>query len=591
MSAPRGAGSPAAPASAAPSTALPRFAYLLAPVLVVAAFWPCLAAGWVNWDDDVAVQNNPWLRELSASSLRWMFTESRVGHWTPLAWLSLALNYAAGELEPFGYHLVNVLLHALAALLAALTFEALLARAAPDWDLARRRCAALVGALLFALHPLRVESVAWITERRDVLSGVFWLGALWAWLAAREPGRARGRWIALALALFTLSLLSKAWGLTFPALLLVLLAWPLRELGTPRRRAALLELGAFALLAAAGGALAMWAQARDHAAVPLSEHTLVERFLQACHGVAFYVHKTLLPLELHALYPLPRDLTLDDPRFLWPALLVPAVTLALAVLARRVPWACVAWFAFGITAAPILGFTQSGVQLAADRYTYLACLPFALLAAAALVRWTGPRAALGLGVLVAGALGAATWRQCATWRDSRALWERVLSIEPDNYVALYKRGKARFDAGDLEGAIGDYRAAIAVDAQGASAWFHLGDAERTRRNDSAALAAYDAALARRPDEPVFLARRGAFLAETGDPARGLVDLDRALALAPGDVLTRTNRASARWLLGDARGTIEDVERVLREAPRDWAPRAGLARMLQKARERADAGGG
>ncbi|TAJ09163.1 MAG: tetratricopeptide repeat protein, partial [Planctomycetota bacterium] len=194
-------------------------------------------------------------------------------------------------------------------------------------------------------------------------------------------------------------------------------------------------------------------------------------------------------------------------------------------------------------------------------------------------------------LLIASALGVATWRQCAHWRDSRALWDRVLSIDPANYVALYKRGKARFDAGELDGAIADYRAAIAVDAEGASAWFHLGDAERTRRNDAAALAAYDAALARRPDEPVFLARRGAFLAETGDPARGLPDLDRALALAPGDVLTRTNRANARWLLGDARGTIEDAERVLREAPQNWAPRAALERMLQKARERASAGGG
>jgi tetratricopeptide (TPR) repeat protein len=597
MSAPRGAhvGSSGVSASRADHTAaeraLPRLAYLLAPLLVAAAFWPCLGAGWVNWDDDVAVQNNPWLRELSASSLRWMFTESRVGHWTPLAWLSLAFNYAAGGLEPFGYHLVNVLLHALAALLAAFTFEALLARAVPSWELGRRRAAALVGALLFALHPLRVESVAWITERRDVLSGVFWLGSLWAWLLAREPGRSRRAWIALALALFTLSLLSKAWGLTFPALLFVLLAWPLRELSAPRRRAALLELSAFALLAAGGGALAMWAQARDHAAVPLSEHTLVERFLQACYGVALYVRKTLLPLDLHALYPLPRDLGFGEPRFLWPALLVPAVTLGLVALARRAPWACVAWLAFGITAAPILGFAQSGVQLAADRYTYLACLPFALLVAAGLARWCGARGSLALGLLVCGALGAATWKQCAHWRDSRALWDRVLALDADNYVALYKRGKARFDAGELDAAIADYRAAIAVDASGASAWFHLGDAERARNDRAAALAAYDAALERRPDEPVFLARRGTFLAESGDPARGLADLDRALARAPGDVFARVARASARRLLGDLRGTIEDAERVLRETPAQWPERAAVEKMLQKARERVNAGGG
>jgi len=573
----------------------PRFArlwYLLAPLCVLVAFWPALRAGWVNWDDDIAVQNNPWLRELSADSLRWMFTESRVGHWTPLAWLSLAVNHALHGFDPFGYHLGNVLLHAASAWLAAFVFEALLARAVPDWQLARLRSAALVGALLFALHPLRVESVAWITERRDVLSGVLWLGTLWAWLAACAPGvsaRARRVRLGLAFACFALSLLSKAWGLTFPALLLVLCLWPLRRLGPGERRAALLELAAFAVLACVGGGLAIWAQSRDHATIALAEHTLFERFLQACYGVAFYAGKTLLPLDLHALYPLPRELGLDQPRFLWPAVLVPLATLALLACARRVPWACTAWCAFGITAAPILGFTQSGVQLAADRYTYLACLPFALLAGAALARWTGVRGTWIAGLALGALFGVATWRQCGHWRDSRALWERVLSIDGENYVALYKRGKARYDLGDVEGAVLDYRRAIVVDPHAAPAWFHLGDAERMRGQSAEALAAYEKALELRPDEPVYLGRRGTYLAELGEPARGLADLDRALERMPNDLGVRVSRASARLLLGDARGAVEDIELALARAPASWEPREGVERMLQVARQRAGPG--
>jgi tetratricopeptide (TPR) repeat protein len=560
--------------------------YLSAPLLVLAAFWPCLGAGFVNFDDDFVVLHNPWLRELSANSLRWMFSESWIGHWTPLAWISLALNHAVHGLDPFGYHLVNVALHALNAWLAAGVFEALLARAAPQQTLAARRSAALAAALLFALHPLRVESVAWITERRDVLSGAFWLGTLWAWLAATapdiEPARRRRR-LAGALVLFCASLLSKAWGITIPALLLVLCAWPLRRFGAGKTRVVAAELALFAVFACAGGGLAWWAQSRDSAAVSLADHTLVERYLQACYGVALYVQKSLWPSGLHVLYPLPREISWAEPRFLVPGLAVPLVTLALLGAAKRAPALCVAWCAFGITAAPILGFAQSGVQLAADRYTYLACLPFALLAAAGLARCVGARRGLALACALAAALGVATWKQCGYWKDSLALWERSLALEPDNYVALYKRGKARYDSGDVDGALSDYRRAIVVDPDAHAAWYYLGDAERTRGQFDAALAAYDRAIALRDDHPYARLNRGVLLAETGAVERALVDLDLAVSLLPRAPEVWLNRASARYLRRDYSGAAADIERALGLAPQSWGLRGAAEGLLQKAR--------
>ncbi|HVH17500.1 MAG TPA: hypothetical protein VNF72_04315 [Myxococcota bacterium] len=518
-------------------------ALTLALVLAVAvgacvAFAPALRAGFVSWDDGLTVTDNFAIREHHAASLRWMWTTSHAGHYQPLAWTSLALDHALHGLsapdfpEARGFHATNLLLHAVGAVaLFALAFT-LYGRAggaAATSSPAALACAAALAALLHAVHPLRCESVCWVTERRDVLSAPFFLLALVAYLRAAPrgpvqvaqsrwlavcaicalaalalfaasisladpahlalhgPGLAgvvlacallgvaalaaargvdpagtprRGAWLLASLALLGISLCAKAWGIVVPALLCILDAWPLARVplrareasALPTRRALvalLVEKLPFAVLALVFARLATWAQTAQQGHVDvLSVHTPGERVVQALYGLAFYPAKTLLPTGLAPLYPVPDDIHLGEPRFLVGALATLALSAGALVLVRRMPALCAAWLAYAVTVAPVLGVLQSGPQLVADRYAYLAGIPFALLAGSALLaawrRGTAVRTAATVAALAAIAvLGALSWRQSGIWRNSETLWLRAYAAAPDSPLAALNLGLVR----------------------------------------------------------------------------------------------------------------------------------------------------
>jgi len=318
--------------------------------------------------------------------LHWMFTTLHGGHYQPLSWVTLAVDHALWGMNPTGYHLTSLLLHTLTAVAVYAGLLALLARTPTR----STHLAAALGALFFAVHPLRVESVAWITERRDVVSGLFFVLTLLAYLRMQHTaGAARRRWLLASLGAFTLSLLSKAWGITLPAVLLALDLSPLGRLpgasGRARTRV-LVEKLPWAMLAAAGAVVAFAAQHRIEAMRTLSDHGPLERTLQAAYGICFYLWKTLAPVNLSPLYILPDDLSLTMPRFAVPLLLVVVATVAALLAWRRHPWVLAAWIAYVAILSPVLGIAQTGPQLAADRYTYLASLPLAALFAAAVAR-------------------------------------------------------------------------------------------------------------------------------------------------------------------------------------------------------------
>lgn len=518
----------------------PRFRAALAfgvAALAFAAFAPALRAGFVSWDDGLTVTDNFAIRGLSAANLRWMWSTSHAGHYQPLAWLSLALDHALFGLsapdftEAWGFHATNLLLHAGGALALFALAAALLARALGGAAASPRALllAAAFAALAHAVHPLRCESVCWITERRDVLSAPFFLLALWAYLRAapqgpvraleprwlalcalcavaalglaaaslsladprqlalRGPGvaglalalallavsavaaargvdpagaRRRPAWLLAAAGLLLVSLCAKAWGIVLPALLLVLDAWPLRRVafgaragpGLPAARALAalsLEKLPFVVLALVFARLAAWAQTAQQGELDvLGLHTPGERLVQALYGLAFYPAKTLLPIGLTPLYPVPDDVRLSEPRFLLGAVATLALCALAAALARRAPELCAAWVAYALCVAPVLGVLQSGPQLVADRYAYLAGIPFALLAGGALLsawrRGPAARAAASLGaVFTLAALGALAWRQCAIWRDSESLWTHAYANAPDSPLAALDLGLVR----------------------------------------------------------------------------------------------------------------------------------------------------
>ena len=232
------------PAQAGAAVSAPRrwISHLAVPVLLAlvsfVVFLPALEAGFVNWDDDQNFLDNPNYRGLGAARLRWMFTTFLMGHYIPLSWVTLGLDYVVWGMKPAGYHLTNLLLHVANAVL--FYFMALrLLRASTPGDHADGSLALTLGSgfatLLFAVHPLRAESVAWITERRDVLSGLFYLAAVLAYLrycdGAVSDGSRTRKWYWASLGLFALALLSKAMAVTLPVILLVLDVYPLRRLG------------------------------------------------------------------------------------------------------------------------------------------------------------------------------------------------------------------------------------------------------------------------------------------------------------------------------------------------------------------------
>ena len=338
------------------------------------AFLPILQNGFVDFDDAEGLVVNTWIRGLGAANLRWMLTTFHLGHWQPLAWLSFALDYRLWGLDARGFHLTSLLLHAANAALLAVLAERLLACA--DVPAGRRLAGAVTAALLWSVHPLRVESVAWATERRDVLSGFFFLATLLAYV----PGPGRPPRIGWALAGTALTLASKASGMVLPALLVLLDLYPLRRVGGAvgwRGRAARrvwLEKVPFVILAGASATVALTAQRSVGALQTLGEVTAAHRAGAAMLQVGFYLWRTLWPVRLLPLYEFPLDIGPLQRWALAGAGTVLALAAAAVVLRHRCPALGAALAAYLIALSPTLGLAQSGPQVAADRYTYLAMM-------------------------------------------------------------------------------------------------------------------------------------------------------------------------------------------------------------------------
>src|SRR5438552_2584123 len=311
-------------------------------LLTLAAFAPGLRNGFV-WDDQFNFVDNPHVRGLGWSELRWMLTTAGSTHpgwggqWIPLTWLTVALDYRLWGLNPLGYHLTNLVLHAANAVLLFALARRLLAAATPTGGAGALSVGAATTALFWALHPLRVESVAWATERRDVLSGVFFLLAVLTYVRAVLAG-APGRrwWLAGSVGAYALALASKATVLGLPLALLVLDAYPLARL-RGRWRERLVEKVPYALLAAADAGLTLHAVRVAASLTPADQYPLPARVATALYGLWFYVEKTVFPLGLSPLYELPAPVRPLDPPFLVRALAVLVVSVGLWLVRRRWP--------------------------------------------------------------------------------------------------------------------------------------------------------------------------------------------------------------------------------------------------------------
>jgi tetratricopeptide (TPR) repeat protein len=575
---------------------------------VAAAAFAVFAGGlrgeFLTYDDLQKIRYNAQLHRLGAAELRWMWTTTYYGLYQPVAWLSWALDHALWGVEPFGYHLTSLLCHAATAVLVYRLASRLLEETRAS-DAARAPCtrsAAMVAALVFAVHPLRAEPVVWISARGDVLAGLFAAAATLAYVNAvgrgpRSGGWRRG-WYAASVLLFTVGLLAKPSTLTLPLAWLVLDAYPLRRLGgqpagagARSRWTVLLEKVPH--LAAASGIALLAIAAKTHTAtmLPPSARPAVAAAGQALYSAAFYLRATLMPTGIAPLYERPPHLgTLAWP-FAASAAAAAGITVALVALRRRAPGALAAWLAYLLLLAPVSGLVSYGSQLVAARYTYVTCLPWALLAGAAipeLVRRSGRRLAWTMvGVLLAG-LAALSWWQARMWQDSATLWTYALEMAPESVAVRVRLGFLAERRGDFAAASAWYREALArwpgarLDDAG------LGEMLEQEGHHVAAVRHYREALAREPDSRRLSLALGRALLLSGQAPEAVAHLDGVVARGPDFTDARLLYGIALLASGEVARAVRELERTLEREPTSALGHYHLAHALLHAGEPAAA---
>jgi len=572
----------------------------LVALITFVVFSPALRNGFVNWDDWETLVNNENFRGFSWSHLSWMFTTFHLGHYQPLSWLTFSLDYWLWGMDPFGYHLTNILLHSANAVLFYFLAERLLVMASPPVKELLLKLAAALAALLFALHPLRVESVAWATERRDVLSGFFLLLTVLSYLKAvgAENTGGGGRWLVVSCVLYVISLLAKASGMTLPAVLLVLDVYPLRRLGGSASqwfgsgvRRIWLEKLPFLVAAAAAAGLALTAQQQAGALVSAETHHWVGRIIQALYGITFYMVKTFLPVNLAPLYEIPGDLHLFDWRVISAATVFVLFSLGFFFTRRRWPAGLTGWLIYLLLLAPVLGAAQAGLQLVADRYSYLSCMVWAVLAAALVLHGQrrstdGPPSPASTALFIATplfvifGLGSLTWKQTKIWHDSETLWNHALSASPSS-MAHFHVGRFAAENGDLVEAERHLRRAVAINPTNDVMQSNLALVLARQGNLAEATGYFYRALEINPSDPATINNLAITLAQQGKLDEAVQQFRRALEIRPDDVSGHTNLANVMLARGDFDGATEHLRRAIEIDPTDAENQNALAIVFAK----------
>jgi len=544
---------------------------------VVAVYSPITHNGFLAYDDNVYVTENAHvLAGLTWTTVKWAFLTNTAANWHPLTWLSHALDSDLFGLNPVGPHWVNVLLHVACAVLLFLLLQ----------SATGSRWRSLMVAALFALHPINVESVAWAAERKNVLSMLFFLFALYAYVwYALKP--AAGRYAAVA-GLFTLALLAKPQVITFPFLLLLWDYWPLGRIGAPaglkvrggafpKSPAELVwEKTPLLLLSAASAVVTMMAQSSGGAVKDLTYYSLPLRLETTVISYVRYLGKAFWPAKLVAPYP--------HALKLYPAwqvgggvFLLLLITALACVRARRQRYLAVGWFWFLGSLVPMIGLVQVGGQAMADRYAYISFIGLFVMMVWLVADWAGAFGVSARWLAVPAvscllALGVLTYRQVGYWHDTESFWLRTLALTQDNYLAQESLADFLHKQGRTEEAIEHVRAAMVIRPHNLGDNLNLGFYEHSRGNLTAAIEQYqvvalnaaepglrakaysdmgiayretgqltnakqcfESSLRLEPNQPALMVRLGAIAQNNGDLPEAVRQYQRASALQRTDV--------------------------------------------------------
>jgi tetratricopeptide (TPR) repeat protein len=533
----------------------------------------------VNYDDGMYVTDNPAVQAgLSGRGWRWAWTTLTAGYWQPLTWLSLQLDAQIHGLRPAGYHWTNLLLHVAS---VVLLFGVLHRLTGAFW-----RCALV--AALFGLHPLHVESVAWVAERKDVLSTFFWILTLGAYVGYAERPSV-GRYL-VVVAVFALGLLAKPMLVTLPCVLLLLDCWPLRRYqlwgkfstcpdqgqlenlphGLQPLWWLLVEKLPLLALTAVACVLTVYAQHQAGAVQPLAGLTLGERVGNALVSYVWYITKTIWPTGLALLYPHPQD-TLPVWKVASAALLLTGISALVARQAPQRPWQVVGWLWFLGTLVPVIGLVQVGEQARADRFTYvphIGLFLFAVWTGADILNrwhWSARTQAIVVGTLLAG-FTICTWIQVGYWRNSVTVWERTLQVTRDNYRAHFSLGLVFLHQGKWERAQKQFAEALRLEEDSSEAHFNMGVALFDQGDLEGAADQYQSVIRLSSDYASAYHNLGVVRLRQGRLEESRKYFTRALELRPGAADTHNSLGITLWQLRQADEAAAQLRAALEVQP-------------------------
>jgi Flp pilus assembly protein TadD len=544
-------------------------------VLTLAIYAPVGRSGFTNYDDPVYVTQNPHVTGgLNAGSLRWAFTTNEGANWFPLTWISLMADCQFWGLAAGPQHWTNVLLHAVSTLLLFVLLKRMTGARGPS----------TLVAFLFALHPLHVESVAWVAERKDVLSALFWMLALLFY--ARYVSRPKPGAYILTLLCYCLGFLAKPMVVTLPAVLVLLDYWPLRRYAPAATReqfirAQLREKAPFFVLAILMSVTTVMVQGGGGAVRPMALFSLSTRLENAVASGSIYIWKMLWPTRLAVFYPFH-----DPPAWQWMAsgVVLATVTVLVVRLVRTRPYLAVGWFWYLITILPVIGIIQVGDQARADRYMYLPMVGLTVMLAwgAADVWREWPKTHpvwIGAGAAAAVACLVLTARQVSYWHDSKTLFEHAIRVTDDNAIAHGCLADALRVEGRYEEALVEYRTAVAIEPRYVAALINLGVDLGLLGRTGEALAPLQSAIRLKGDDVDARNAYGLALAMRGHLKEAVEQFEVAILLKPDSVLAHTMLGNTLGNMGRLDDAIAQFQEALRLQPDSPELRANLQRSL------------
>jgi len=544
---------------------------LVLAAITFAVFGQTLTHGFIGYDDNDYVYDNPMVaRGLTLKGIVWAFTSFHASNWHPLTWLSHMLDCQLYGLNPAGHHLTNVLLHTATVIVLFLVLRQMTGAL---WR------SAFVAAV-FAIHPLRVESVAWVAERKDVLSGLFFMLTIGAYVRyARHPwSLARYGLVAL---LFALGLMSKPMLVTLPVVLLLLDYWPLQRVEPGKLSGLVLEkLPLLALSAASCVATLLAQHGGIQSAGSFSPPMRLANALVAC---IVYVGQMVWPAGLAPFYPYPLN-GLPAWKVAPAGMLLAGLSAVILWQRRKQPWLLMGWFWYLVMLLPVLGVLQVGDQAHADRYTYLPQIGIYVgvtwLAAEWGAKWRVGQAALG-GLMTAmlAVLMVCAWKQAAYWKNGETLWTHALACAPGNYVAHFNLGNALRLEGRMDEAISHYQNAVQIRSDYPQALNNLGKALLLKGRVDEAITHFQQALEINPGSAQGRFNLGIALLQKGRVEEAIPHLQMGLQIDPDNADMHVKLGTVLLQRGQADEAIAHFQKALQINPDNADTHVNLGNIL------------